>query len=320
VPLSWRVVGTNAVILIAACLLTVLILSPRKYASIVPAELALLAIALVALGLLNFALLRRMIAPLERLTKMSRQVQSSRSGERFSVDGTRSETAELATAFNDMLDRLERGRQESTRRVLDAQEAERLRVAQELHDEVGQTLTAVLLQLAQAARRASDPVREQLNQAQEATRASLDDVRRIARDLRPEALDDLGLVSALRALSERIARPAGLHVDRHLSVETPHIARTAELVVYRVAQEALTNVVRHAGATRVELWLEDWDGCVRLRVLDDGCGLEPSTLEGTGLQGMRERAELVGGSLVLRNRATRGLEVVLDIPIQDPAR
>ena len=152
---------------------------------------------------------------------------------------------ELAEAFNDMLERLENERRDSARRVVRAQEAERRRVARELHDELGQSLTGVLLQIDQAIR---VPDEADLEEAREGARRSLDDVRRIARDLRPDTLVELGLASALNALATRFTNQCGVVVDRHLDRDLPALGEDVEVVVYRVAQEALTNIARHAGA------------------------------------------------------------------------
>ena len=131
--------------------------------------------------------------------------------------------------------------------MLEAQESERLRIALELHDQVGQELTAVLLGLARVRGMLDAPLRTDVEDIQEAVRASLEDVRRIALELRPEALDDLGLVSALAVLCERFAQRTGIGVSQHLDEHLPELGHDEELVVYRVAQEALTNVARHSG-------------------------------------------------------------------------
>ena len=133
-----------------------------------------------------------------------------------------SEAGELALTFNEMLARLEAERREATGRVLAGQEAERLRIAQELHDQVGQELTAVLLGLARVAA-GLDPsaAPSDVQDVQESVRASLEDVRRIALELRPEALDDLGLISALAVLCERFAERSGLTVDQHIDDRLP---------------------------------------------------------------------------------------------------
>ena len=199
-----------------------------------------------------------------------------------------------------MLARLEAERREATGRVLAGQEAERLRIAQELHDQVGQELTAVLLGLARVQARLEPPLREDVTDVQEAVRSSLEDVRRIALELRPEALDDLGLISALAVLCERFAQRSGLDVSQRIDERLPALDPDAELVIYRVAQEALTNVARHSGAARARLSLEhdDGDGLV-MTVTDDGRGMPAGAQPGTGIRGMLERAALIGARLEL---------------------
>jgi two-component system sensor histidine kinase UhpB len=313
-PLTYRVVAANAAVLVVVALATVLLFSPSTVTLLVAfEELAILAGALVAMGLLNLALISRAIAPIERLRDFVREVDPMRPGQRAPVPSRESEAAELAEAFNEMLERLEYERLESVRLALAAQESERLRVAQELHDEVGQSLTAVLLQLGRLDRSLPAADRPLLADAQETARGSLEEVRRIARSLRPEALDDLGLASALRVLAERTEEQSGVRVETRLAARMPTLDDDAELVIYRVAQEALTNVLRHSGAGWAELELAVTSEGVRLVVRDDGCGLAGAG-EGTGMRGMRERAVLVGAELIVGVRDGRGVEVRLDVP------
>jgi two-component system sensor histidine kinase UhpB len=200
--------------------------------------------------------------------------------------------------------------------VLAAQEAERLRIAQELHDQVGQELTAVLLLLARVQSRAPEELRPGLSDAQESVRASLEDLRRIAIELRPEALDDLGLGSALAVLCDRLAERSSLEVTCRISEQLAELSSDAELVVYRVAQEALTNVARHSGSDRAELSLEPADGRVILIVRDEGNGLLSGQDAGSGIRGMRERAALIGAGLEIHNREPGpGAEVQLEVPV-----
>jgi two-component system, NarL family, sensor histidine kinase UhpB len=315
-PLTHRVVAANAAILVAVAAVTMLIFSPGTVSLLLAfEELAILVAALVAMGLLNLALMRRALTPIERLTSFVRDVDPLRPGQRAPVPERESEAAELAVSFNDMLGRLEGERLESVRMALAAQESERLRVAQELHDEVGQSLTAVLLQLGRLDRSLPAEDRPVLADAQETARASLEEVRRIARSLRPEALDDLGLESALRVLAERMEEQSGMPIHTCLDAELPQLDDDEELVIYRIAQEALTNVVRHSGASRAELELASTDDGVQLVVRDDGAGLvEPG--EGTGVRGMRERAALVGAELEMDGRRGRGVELRLDMPLE----
>jgi len=319
-PLFRQVAAINGIVLVVACLLTAVVLAPGDLGSVAPEEAAILVGALGAIAVLNLLVLRRAFAPLERLAALSRRVDPTRPGQRVPTTGPASEATELAHAFNEMLERLEDERRESSRRVLEGQEAERLRVAQELHDEVGQTLTAVLLQLGRIEKAVPDGLRDSVDEAQETARASLEDVRRIALELRPEALDDLGLACALQALTARMSDGTGVRVTCNGVRDLPPLAPDAELVLYRVAQEALTNVVRHSGSATAELRLQRASGQLTLAVRDDGCGLEPDTPDGTGMRGMRERANLVGARLEVGALPSGGTEVRLELPVSEDGR
>jgi two-component system sensor histidine kinase UhpB len=218
------------------------------------------------------------------------------------------EVGRVLAAFNRMLDRLERERRQSGRRVLAAQEAERTRIARDLHDEVGQLLTGALLQLNSIAESAPAH-RVELDEAREAVRRALDEVRRISSELRPEMLEHLGLVSALTELSRRFADSSGLRVERRFADDLPPLSDEAELAVYRVAQESLTNVARHAQASNVLVSLGRGQGSVVLTVSDDGRGMTQAVAANGhgGLRGMRERALLVGGALAIKPSRTGGV-------------
>ena len=186
----------------------------------------------------------------------------------------------LTEAFNRMLDRLETERRESGFRALVAEETERRRVAAELHDEIGQRLTALLLQIDRLSRSAPPELGEEFASTLTATKETLEGVRGLARRLRPEVLDELGLVPALRNLCDRIEEGTGLVVRRSLDPELPQLSPDAELVVYRVAQEALTNVVRHAQAEEAHVTLAARDGEVELVVHDAGVGVRRARRRG----------------------------------------
>jgi two-component system sensor histidine kinase UhpB len=256
VPLFRRVAGVNALLLVAAVAVTIVVLDPEKFSSFAVGEAGVLVAALALLALVNLYLLRRFIRPLQALTALARRVDLRNPGERMPVGAPTSEAGELALTFNEMLDRLGAERREATGRVLAGQEAERLRIAQELHDQVGQELTAVLLLLSRLQARVPAELRSDVAGVQDEVRASLEDVRRIAIELRPEALDDLGLMSALAVLAQRFAERSGLQVTEHVAEELPQVTAEVELVIYRVAQEALTNVARHSGASDAELTLD----------------------------------------------------------------
>lgn len=316
--LFWRVFAVNAAVLAMACALAVVVFSPGVFSSpVVLKELAIFAGALAVMVAVNLVLTRRIVAPLEELVALMRRVDPLRPGVRVSVRGGQSEAAELAEAFNEMLDRLELERDESTRRALEAQEAERLRVAQELHDEVGQNLTAALLQLARIRKRAPDELRAELTEAAETVRENLDDLRRIAQRLRPQALDELGLASALGHFSDQLSEQSGLPIKRRFERALPVLGYEEELVIYRVAQEALTNVVRHAHASSAELVLERGHDRLILRVSDDGRGLggDGDGARTGGIRGMRERATLIRAELRIAPREEGGTEVALHVPL-----
>jgi two-component system sensor histidine kinase UhpB len=310
-PLFWRVFAANAGLLGLIALL--LLVSPVTISAPIELAQALLIVVGLAVTLAaNAFLLRRAIAPLARLARRMDMVDLLRPGQRLQIVRD-DEVGRVVLAFNEMLDRLERERQESGRRVLAAQEAERIGIARDLHDEVGQLLTGVLLQLDSIAVAAPDH-REDLNEAKSAVRLALDEVRRISSELRPEMLEHLGLVSALTELTSTFDRVSGVRVERRFEQALPRLAPDSELAVYRIAQESLTNVARHAHATRVVISLEGGTDSVVLRVTDDGRGFDGVPEEHGGLRSMRERALLIDGALAIKPAPDGGVEVRLEVP------
>jgi two-component system, NarL family, sensor histidine kinase UhpB len=284
------------------------------------AEVAVLLIGFAAMLGAFHLLLHRGLDPLEQLTAVMERIDPLAPGQRIQLDAPEREVAALTEAFNDMLDRLESERRDSARRALAAQEGERRRIARELHDEIGQVLTGLVLRSETLARRAPDDLRRDLEDLREAARQAAEEVRRIARRLRPEALDELGLQSALLALFTAVSNRVGLRIDRDLERDLPLNAEQ-ELVIYRVAQESITNVARHAGATHAEVTLRnDGEGGVLLVVRDDGVGLpEDAHRKSNGLRGMRERALLVGAHVAIGPANGRGTEVRLHVPKKEIA-
>lgn len=313
-PLFWRVCLTNGAVFALAT--AVLAFSPATVsARPLLSEAIVLACGFVAICVLNGLLLRSVLRPLDRFTSVMASVDMRRPGQRLETAG--GPTGELVGRFNEMLQRLEEERATSTLRALQAQEAERERIARELHDEVGQSLTAVLLTLKQASTRAPADIAAEVELARETTRASLEEVRRISQRLRPAVLADLGLLNALSSLASELTTRTDVRVTRGFSPGLPQLSAAAELVVYRVAQEALTNIARHAHATEVDLGLSRRGRHLVLRVADDGRGAG-SFHEGAGIQGMRERAQMAGGRLELSQRPGGGTVVELEIPVVAP--
>jgi two-component system sensor histidine kinase UhpB len=311
-----RAVAINASVIVVAVVL--LAASPASVSSHLKlAEAAVLAVGAVLMISVNLLLLRRVFGPLERLTALMERVDPQVPGRRIALDGEEGEVARLATAFNAMLDRLEDERRSSGRRALTAQENERSRLARELHDEIGQTLTGVVLQLEALQRLAPPELHAGISEAQETARGGVEDMREIARGLRPQALDEFGLRSALVSLAAQVTDRSGTRVRPVLADDLPRLEPEQDLAVYRVAQEGLTNVARHAGASSAELALaRTADGGVELLVRDDGRGIAPAEAAtgNSGLAGMRERALLIGARLEISGRPGEGTEVRLLIP------
>ncbi len=306
-----RVFAVNAGLLGAIAVL--LLFSPVEIDAPIKPTQALIVVAGLVVGVVaNVVLLRRAVEPLERLARRMETVDLLRPGQRLPVDRD-DEIGRVIAAFNRMLDRLERERRQSGRRVLAAQEAERVGIARDLHDEVGQLLTGALLQLNSIAESAP-PHRQDLDEARQAVRRALDEVRRISSELRPEMLEHLGLVSALTELSTTFARVSGVEVERQFDQSLPKLEPDTELAVYRIAQESLTNIARHAHARRVTLALERGHDSVVLRVVDDGRGFDGVPEEHGGLRSMRERALLVDGALAIKHGRHGGVEVRLEVP------
>jgi two-component system sensor histidine kinase UhpB len=315
--LFWRLALANISVLVAIAL--VLALAPVTISvPIRPTELLIVALGLVAATAVTLVLVRRTLAPLQQLTELMKSVDPMEPGRRLEgVDAHDADIAALTQSFNSMLDRLELERRESSRRALTAQEQERLRIARELHDEVGQTLTAIALEAERAAHAGSGGDSESWTRVARWAQHSVDELRRIARELRPEALDDLGLINAFIALCNRVSSQAGIEIERRLPDRLPPHSPEIDLVVYRVAQESLTNVMRHSHASKASVSLEVAGDRLVLRVRDNGRGMAADERgdSKTGLAGMRERAMLVGGALTVRS-GPDGTEVELEVPLE----
>jgi two-component system, NarL family, sensor histidine kinase UhpB len=311
VSLYWRVFAVNAAILLVAVML--LVVTPVTIdARPTRDQLLVLAGGLLVMLVANAWLVRFSLQPLRRLSELMSVVDVLEPGRRLDPAAT-AEVAAVISTFNSTLDRLERERRASMHRVLAAQEAERRRIAQELHDQIGQNLTAVVLELRRVRARIDGGEAEALADAQELARETLEEVRRISYDLRPAALDDLGLASALRSLCTGIEKRAGIAVEVEVRDALPALDGQVELAVYRVAQEALTNAARHARCRTVRVFLGPVDDDVVLRVADDGVGMDGG-FPGGGLRGMRERAVAVGALFEARSARGRGVEISMRIP------
>jgi len=276
--------------------------------------IAVLAVVAAALAFQLVATLRR-LAPLETLIDDMEKVDLSRPAPLLpdSIDGV-AETEEverIELAFLRMLRRLEAERRRAGSAALRAQEEERARVARDLHDEVNQSLTGLLLRL-EAVREAAPPeLQPELAETRALANQAMQELLSLARQLRPTALDDLGLVAAIGGQVEQLER-SGMAAELRVEGELDELDEDVQLVVYRVAQEALSNAARHSGAERIDVRLRHAGDGVELEVGDDGSGFAFDRSEqGLGIGGMRERALLIGAELTIESRPGEGTTVRL---------
>ncbi len=305
VSLFWRLFLPNAAVVMAS--------GVARWVQPANGQVFILVATVVVMLAINLVLMRRAFAPLARLNASMRSIAPPAAGPRIRISGPDSEVTLLAHSFNDMLDRLENERRDSARRALQAQEEERRRIASELHDGLGQDLTALMLELREIAADSPSEIRSRLRAGEQHALTIVEDVRRLARQLRPEALDELGLVPALAALCKRISSPAHLQVRFEPPDGLNGLSPDQELMVYRVAQESLTNAVRHSHAGEATVSLRADNGAVTLTIEDDGRGLKGLPRLGGGINGMRERAMLSGGQLIVESAASGGVRVVLHV-------
>ncbi len=310
-----QVLALNASLICIAALLAATLagLELRETTQVVLVIAVAAAISLVV----NLVVLRQRFIPLENLIEEMEKVDLSRPGASIppSIDG-KGETEEverIEVAFLRMMTRLEAERRRAGRIALRAQEEERARVARDLHDEVNQSLTGVLLHLEAAKAAAPPALQPELAETKAAANQAMSELLTLARQLRPTALDDLGLKAAIDGLVAQ-ARQGDAEAGFTAEGEFSGLADDVALVVYRVAQEALSNVARHSGASRVEVDLRRAGDGVELTVADDGTGFAFAAEEGgLGLPGMRERALLIGADLRIESRPGEGTTVRLTV-------
>jgi two-component system, NarL family, sensor histidine kinase DevS len=216
------------------------------------------------------------------------------------------------------VDLSERIAQDALRRVVEAQELERRRLARELHDETGQALTSILLGLKALEERTGDEAsRAATEELRGLVVSTLQDVRRLAVELRPTALDDFGLVAALERLTASFAEQTGISVDFQTALADERLPEEVETALYRIVQESLTNVVKHARARRVSILLARKEGAIKAVIEDDGRGFDPAEQagDGFGLVGMSERLALLGGRLEVESDSDAGTTIAAEVPV-----
>jgi two-component system sensor histidine kinase UhpB len=281
-------------------------------------QFALLALTIVLVLLVNMLMVQRRFSPLERLIERVEAIDPQQPAEFDApeVGAGSDEVDRLAASFRRLLGRIEAERRRSGRLALRAQEEERRRLARDLHDEVNQALTAILLRLQAVSQDAPPNVADELAEVRRLVNQAMDELLRLARELRPTALDDHGLYPAIESQVRRFSSQTGIEADLRTHGDPAELDPDREIAVFRIAQEALANVARHASASAVAIDLARLgDHGVELTVRDDGRGFAPEgESNGLGLNGMAERARLVGGELDIESRPGSGTAVSLRVP------
>jgi two-component system sensor histidine kinase UhpB len=321
-----QVLAVNALLVGVTALIAAVVARDRLEDVATQDGLLVLGLTVASAILLNSMLLRARLAPMDRLVDAMTHVDLSRPGMRASSPRRSArEVHELTEAFNRMLTRLEDERRASGRAVLRAQEQERSRIAQDLHDEVNQALTAILLRLSATIGDAPWGLRSELQETQELVSQAMDELLALARQLRPTALDDHGLVAALASQVSDFGMRTGMQTHFHYHGDFPRLSDEEQLVIFRVTQESLSNIAKHAQARCVDVELS-FVGRTVLRVRDDGDGFAelPSRRTnghvrgrpgGLGLSGMRERALLVGGNVDVFTAPGEGTTIELTMGV-----
>ena len=315
-----QVLLVNLLLIVAAVVAAVIAANPDVDLGERPEAGLVLGFAVALTIIVNVVLLQRRFRPLERLVDQMERADLSRPGANLrSVEspGGPEEVERLHQAFVRMLERLEAERRRASSAALEAQEEERARVARDLHDEVNQSLTALLLRLEAARKHAPAELAGQLAETRQLANQAMQELLDLARQLRPTALDDLGLKAALAGHVSELGGKTGIATSFEADGDLASVPQDVQLVVYRVAQEALANAVRHSGADHVRVRLLRADGRVELSIGDDGRGFTfDQAARGLGIAGMRERALLVGGDLQVTSRPEIGTRVRLLVPIR----
>jgi two-component system, NarL family, sensor histidine kinase UhpB len=278
-------------------------------------QFGLLGLSIVLVLLVNMLMLRRRFSPLDRLIERIEAIDPADPAEfEAPIEGAE-EIDRLAASFRRMLRRIDDERKRSGRLVLRAQEEERRRLARDLHDEVNQSLTAILLRLEALNQSAGPGVEDEIAEVKRLVNQAMDELLKLARQLRPSALDDHGLTSAIVGQVRRFSSQTGVKADITTTGEPAELESDQEIAAYRFAQEALSNIAQHADASYVEVDLSVNGHALELRIRDDGRGFDPGVEhEGIGLSGMRERARLVGARLEVASRPGEGTDLTLQVP------
>jgi signal transduction histidine kinase len=313
VPLEMKLLGANLIIVgVAVLLFGAVPIQPARLG-----DAYVFVVALIVGAAVNFALVKLALGPIDALERVAKRVSEGRLSERVPASIVAdSELTQLSTTINGMLDNLAAGRDRMRKlgaEVVYAEERERAEVARELHDSVGQTLAAASFQVTAAAHEIGNhKASPRLAEVRELLRTALEEIRNVSRSLHPRVATDLGLPSALEALGDATQQRSLVDVRVNVDISGVVIPAALSATLYRVAQEALRNVEKHADAGHATVSLRARPGYVELEVSDDGCGFEGALEKKRGDSGfttMRERLSLAGGALHIDTARDRGTRV-----------
>jgi two-component system sensor histidine kinase UhpB len=272
---------------------------------------------------LNFVVLQIAFRPLTELGKVMKRVRAGERSLRAPLTGVDSQADQLAEAFNMVLEALDEASRLRASQIIQAQEQERQRIARELHDETSQVLTSLLISLTLLEKSVETrEARERIADTRALAHSTLRAIRNLSIDLRPSALDDLGLLPALRWYVKEYQKKCSIDVEFHATGFKERLPAEMETALYRIVQECLTNTAKHAKANRVTITLKEEIDRVYARITDDGDGFDyhallvtPGQERGLGLAGMNERAVLLDGTLNIHSTPGQGTVIEVTIPL-----
>lgn len=328
IPVFYRVLLANSVIIFVGATGGTYLASQLHTSPYAPTTLVIF----VAVGWLvsvafNFVLLQVAFKPLVDLGKVMHRVQAGERSQRAPLTGFDPEADQLATTFNMMLEAIDEATRLRATQIINAQEEERKRIARELHDETSQVLTSLLISLAVLEESiTTQEARDRIAETRRLAHRTLRAIRNLSIDLRPSALDDLGLLPALRWYIKEYQQKFPIKVDFQAIGLKKRLPAEMETALYRIVQEALTNIARHAHADSVQIMVQEEEDAVSATITDNGRGFDssqsqripgPGQEHGWGLVGMHERAHLLGGILTIDSAPGKGTTIKIYIPLND---
>jgi two-component system sensor histidine kinase UhpB len=326
VPVLYRILIANCVMLVVGAVLGTALAGSLHGANRPPIIGGFTAIGVLLSIVVNFVLLKIAFWPLTRLRDTMRQIEAGDTHLQAPVSGYDPDADELAATFNRMMTTLDDLSKSRAAQILRAQEEERKRIARELHDETSQALTSLLVSMAllEDALHDRPEARQQVSQVRATAHQTLRAIRSMSLDLRPSALDDLGLLPALRGYIKEYQQKTGIDAAFNVTGLRERYASEVETALYRIVQEALANIARHAQATKAVITMSERnDHRAHVVITDNGRGFDslsqarrPASDGGLGLVGMRERASLLDGTIDIVSHPGKGTTITLDIPLR----